>query len=528
MMAGKRTRWRHVPHPPLEPGAPLRRLGPARPMSIGRAEAVCRNGILPRQDLQRGSAGAATASFTQERIMGKNGRRFKYQINEMRHFVAGIDLAGHADHYVCGPRKEDGTQEIARFGTTTKEIGRMIAWLKERRVESAAMESTSVYWIPVYDMLEKAGIGVVLVDPRTVKMVPGRKSDVKDCQWLQQLHSCGLLRGAFRPPEAFNAIRSVIRERGNVVQARTQAIQSIQKALDQMNIRLHHAVSDIDGKTGMRVLAAIVGGERDAMELAKLRDRRCKKSEEQIAEELTGTWREEHLFNLEQGYKRLCFLDGQLAECDGRIREMYAKLARTFPASGTSEGAPARKAGRKQKDAEDADGKADLVRICKGFDMTVIDGIGYATAAEILSELGPALDAFPTEKHFVSFLGLAPGLGKSAGKNVRTRKKHKNTSRAGQALKMAAGTLYRSQSELGGRFRCVRSRTCPQTAVRDVAREMAKRIYRGLKYGQAYVDAGEEAHAQRSRVRLVRSMRRKIAKLEITAEELGLLLPIAT
>ena len=212
--------------------------------------------------------------------MARRTNRF----DEVQRYVAGIDLAGHADHYVCGPRKDDGTHDIEHFGTTTNEILRMVAWLKERKVVSVAMESTSVYWIYVYDMLEKAGIRCLLVDTRTVKMVPGRKSDVKDCQWLQKLHSCGLLRGAFRPPEEFNAVRSVIRESENVRQMRTQSIQSIQKSLDQMNVRVHHAVSDIDGVTGMRILAAIVGGERDPRVLAKLRDKRCRKSEAEIGE----------------------------------------------------------------------------------------------------------------------------------------------------------------------------------------------------------------------------------------------------
>ena len=446
--------------------------------------------------------------------MAKQSNRF----DEVRRYVAGVDLAGNADHYVCGPRKDDGTHDIEHFGTTTNELLRMVAWMKERNVESAAMESTSVYWIPVYDTLESAGIEVVLVDTRTVKMVPGRKSDVKDCQWQQRLHSCGLLRGAFRPPEAFNAVRSVIREKGNVLQMRTQAIQSIQKALDQMNIRLHHAVSDIDGVTGMKILGAIVDGERDPRKLAALRDRRCKKSEAEIAEELTGNWREEHLFNLKQAYGTLCFLDGCISDYDMKIRAMYAKIAAAFPPVDPSPDG----GGRKPKDKEDAKAKADLARICGGFDMTKIDGIGYDSAAAILSELGPMLNAFPTESHFISYIGLAPALGKSAGKNVSTRKNHKNTSRVGLVLKMAASTLSRSESSLGARYRCVRSRTCSRTAIKDVAREMAKRIFRGIKYGQSYIDEGERAYMERTRERIIKSMKKKISKLGISAEELGI------
>lgn len=438
----------------------------------------------------------------------------------MRRYVAGIDLAGHADHYVCGPRKDDDTYDIEHFGTTTSELLRMVEWMKERKVESVAMESTSVYWIPVYDTLEAAGIECVLVDTRTVKMVPGRKSDIKDCQWLQRLHSCGLLRGAFRPPEMFNAIRSVIRERENVLHMRTQAIQSIQKSLDQMNIRLHHAVSDIDGVTGMRILSAIVAGERDPVALAALRDKRCKKDIAEIAEELRGNWREEHLFNLKQAYETLCFLDERIANYDTQIHVMYAKIAAEFPPVDPPPDDGVCK--KKYKDKVDTKAKADLVRICGGFDMTKIDGIDYSTAAMILSELGPRLNAFPTEAHFISYIGLAPALGKSAGKNVKQRKKHKNTSRVGQSLRMSASTLFRSESSLGARIRCVRSRTCSRTAVKDVARQMAKMIYRGLKYGQKYVDEGEIAYMNRSRERTVRAMRKKIIKLEISSDELGI------
>ena len=492
---------------------PIERLSSARPMFIGRVAAGDCGGILPRQDFTSIPPKPTPCPDEKGKDMARHTNRFE----EVRRFVAGVDLAGDADHYVCGPRKDDGTHDVEHFGTTTNELLRMVAWMKERKVESAAMESTSVYWIPVYDTLESSGIEVVLVDTRTVKMVPGRKSDVKDCQWLQRLHSCGLLRGAFRPPEEFNAVRSVIREKANVLAMRTQSLQAIQKSMDQMNIRLHHAVSDIDGVTGMKILAAIVGGERNPHALAKLRDRRCRKSEEKIAEELTGTWREEHLFNLKQAYRTLCFLDERVAEYDRQIRDMYAKIAETFPPVD-----PPPNGGKKPKDKEDAKAKADLVRICGGFDMTKIGGIGYDSAAAILAELGPDLSAFPTERHFVSYIGTAPSLGKSAGKNVSTRKNHKNTSRVGLILKMSASALFRSESSLGARIRCVRSRTCSRTAIKDVAREMGKRIYRGIKYGQAYVDEGEQAYMNRTRERTIKSMKKKISKLGISAEELGI------
>ena len=438
---------------------------------------------------------------------------------EVNRFVAGIDLAGAADHYVCGPRKDDGSHDIEHFGTTTAELQRMLAWLRERSVVSVAMESTSVYWIPVYDVLESGGIKVSLVDTRQVHMVPGKKSDIQDCQWLQRLHSCGLLRGAFRPPERYNAIRSVIREKANVMAMRVQSIQAIQKSMDQMNIRLHHAVSDITGVTGMKILGAIVAGERDPHVLASMRDWRCKKSEAEIAEELTGNWREEHLFTLGQAYETLVFLDQRIAAFDQKIRSMYAKLA----AESDKPDPPEPEDRGKQKDKSDRSAKRDLAKLLGGFDPTTLDGVDFGLAAAIVSETGTDLSMFQNEAHFISYIGLKPSLGKSAGKNVRTGRKAKNTSRIGQYFRQAAFTLTKSNCEMGARYRCVRSRTSPATAIKDVARELAKRYYRGVRFGQKYVDIGEAAYLQRRRERMLNSMKRNIAKLQISAEELGFL-----
>ena len=435
--------------------------------------------------------------------------------DETRRFVAGIDLAGAADHYVCGPRKDDGSHDVEHFGTTTPELQRMLTWLKERHVESVAMESTSVFWVPVWDVLESGGIEVRLVDTREVRMVPGRKSDVKDCQWLQRLHSCGLLHGCFRAPEKYSAIRSIIRERANVFSTRTQAIQGIQKSCDQMNIRIHHAVSDIDGMAGMRMLEAIVKGERNPQRLAGLRDGRCKKTERQIADELTGNWRDEHLFTLRQAYLHLVFLNDMPESFDCKIKEMSAALA-----DGSTRPDPPTSPKKKQK--TDAKALYDLAKIA-GFDMTSIDGISFGTASGILSELGNDLSMFPTENHFVSYVGLAPPLAKRAGKNIKTRKKHRNTHPVGQMLKSAASTLYRSKSALGALYRCARSRSCTSFAVMATARQMAKYIYRGMKYGSVYVDIGAKQYEELHRERTVKSMKSKIQKLSICAEELGFL-----
>ena len=439
---------------------------------------------------------------------------------EIRRNVAGIDLAWRADNYVCGPRMENCEREIAAFGTTTPELHRMLRWLKERHVESVAMESTSVYWIPATDLLEENGIEVVLVDAREVRMVPGRKSDVQDCQWLQKLHSCGLLRGAFRPPEAVAAVRSILREKENLTAMRTQAIQQMQKSLDQMNIRVHHAVSDIDGKTGTAIIQAIVEGERNPIRLAALRDSRCKKSESEIADHLTGTWREEHLFNLGQAFKTLQFLDERIAEYDVKATEMFASLAGS---SDPSDNPPPSPPGKKPtaKERSDVAGKAHVQRFM-GFDPTSIPGIGYDTARVIASELGKNFDRFPDENRFASYIGLAPSLGKSAGKNVR-HKRCKNTSRTGRALRMAASTLYRSQTELGAFFRNVARRSDKKTAVKATARRMAHMIYRGVMYGKEYIDRGAEAYEARLRARTVNTVNKLIKSFNINSSEIAAL-----
>jgi transposase len=381
------------------------------------------------------------------------------------------------------------------------------------------MESTSVYWIPTADLLEANGIEVVLVDAREVRMVPGRKSDVKDCQWLQKLHSCGLLHGAFRPPEAVAAVRSILREKENLTAMRTQALQQMQKSLDQMNIRVHHAVSDIDGKTGTEIVKAIIEGERNPARLAKLRDKRCKKSEKEIADHLTGTWRDEHLFNLGQAFKTMQFLDERITEYDRKASEMLAALA--AESDNPPPQPPRTDVKPKSNDRNNFEGISNIHQFM-GFDPTTIPGIGYNTAMIIASELGTNFDSFPDERHFASYIGLAPSLGKSAGKNVRQKKRCRNTSRVGLALRMAASTLYRSQSELGAYFRNVARHSDKKTAIKATARRMAHMIYRGVRYGKEYIDRGAQAYEDRLRERSLKTIKKLIKSYNINSFELQL------
>jgi hypothetical protein len=299
---------------------------------------------------------------------------------------------------------------------------------------------------------------------------------------------------------------------------RIQAIQQMQKSLDQMNIRVHHAVSDIDGKTGTAIIQAIVKGERNPAKLAALRDRRCKKSEKEIADHLTGTWRDEHLFNLGQAFKTLQFLDERIAEYELKASQMFASLA---DSSDTPDNLPPPPMPGKKPTAKELTNSAEKANIQRfmGFDTTIIPGIGYDTAAIIASELGRTFDRFPDERHFSSYIGLAPSLGKSAGKNVR-HKKCKNTSRVGLALRMAASTLYRSQTELGAFFRTVARRTDKKTAIKATARRMAHMIYRGVRYGKEYIDRGAEAYEARLRARTVKTVNNLIKSFNINSSEI--------
>ena len=251
-------------------------------------------------------------------VKSKKQKRSPRSLKVIQSNAAGIDL-GSREHWVAGPPQEDGTPNVERFGTTTPELFRLADWLKAQGVETAAMESTGVYWIPLYEILDSRGFDVVLANARQIRNVPGRKTDMIDCQWLQLLHACGLLRGSFRPSDEICQLRALIRERSTMVQQRSDWVRRMQKCLDQMNVCVHQAVSDITGVTGMAIIRAIVDGERDPYVLARCRDRRCRKSEAQIAEHLTGNWRPEHLFTLRQALKMFDQLCSVIEDYDSEI-----------------------------------------------------------------------------------------------------------------------------------------------------------------------------------------------------------------
>jgi transposase len=410
----------------------------------------------------------------------------------------------------------DGSgREIADFGGTTPELMALAEWLKARGVRSVAMESTGVYWIAPHEILEGQGYEVLLVNTRQLAQAPGRdkKSDPTDCEWIQRLHSCGLLRGSFRPGEDVCMLRTLTREKGTLVGERSDWVRRMQKSLDQMNVRVHRAVSDIDGVTGMAILRAIAGGQRDARELAKLRDPRCRKSEGEIAEQLSGHWREDHLFALQQALKMYDAIEERIGDYQ---REILRKLESMQREDLRSQGPPAMKNANQAKAVRKRGQeplRGALYRMA-GVDLSGIDGIGVETAQVVLSEYGVDLGRFPSEGEFVSHLKLVPRKPTSAGKPVHKRHRNSASTRLGDALRMAATSLRNSPTGLGAAYRQIARRKGADVAVFAMARRLGTLVYRLLRWGQAYVDEGAEAVEKRYE-------QARVARLRATAKELG-------
>lgn len=427
--------------------------------------------------------------------------------------VAGIDL-GSREHWVCGPPSTDGKPNVRVFGTTTPQLQELAEWLLDQHVESVAMESTHVYWIPIYELLESRGIEVVLVNARQLHNVPGRKTDMQDCQWLQLLHSCGLLRGSFRPHESITRLRALQRQLANLVSERSRFVQWMQQALDQMNIQVHRAVTDITGQTGMAIVRAIVAGERDPMRLAALRDVRCKKSEQEFAEHLTGNWRDEHLFNLEAALTLYDALQHRIAAYEARLLE---ELTALHPAERLDQPVPAHPNPAKEKALRgrgEQQARTTLWRVA-GVDLTRIDGISTGAAQLILTEVGLDLSAFPSEKHFVSWLRLSPRTAISGGKPLNKKKPNgTGANRVAGVLRMAAVSLQRSKSALGAAFRRKARHKGGAVAVFATARRLAVLVFRMLRYGQDYVDIGHEQYEAQFAAR-------RLASLKDNAKSLG-------
>jgi transposase len=370
------------------------------------------------------------------------------------------------------------------------------------------MESTGVYWIPLYELLEQRGFQVLLVDPRRLKSVPGRKTDVLDCQWLQQLHTFGLLSSAFRPAEEVAVLRSYLRQRAMLVEYAAHHVQHMQKALQQMNIKLDKVLSDITGTTGMAILDAILAGERDAATLAKFRDRRCKHDEETIAKSLQGNWRAEHLFALQQALALYRVYHQQMAACDEQIeRQLGAMTDKT----GGQELPYERPRPQVHSNAPQIDLRTGVHRVT-GVDLTRIDGIDGHTALKLISEIGTDMSRWKTVKHFTSWLGLCPGNKRTGGRDISGRTKP-CANRAATAFRLAANSLHRSQTALGGFLRRMKARLGAPKAITATAHKIARLVYFVLRYGWDYVDKGVQWYEEQFRNRQIQSLHSKAAQL---------------
>jgi transposase len=423
--------------------------------------------------------------------------------------AAGIDI-GNETHYVAVPSNRD-IQPVRRFGCTTAELKDLAEWLKQCGIRTVAMQSTGVYWIAVYDVLEAAGLEVYLANARETKNLPGRKSDVLESQWLMKLHTYGLLRNSFRPAQEIRTMRTYWRQRNDLIQSAARHVQRIQKALTQMNLQLANVLSDISGKTGQAIIKAILAGERDANKLAQLRDGRVKASQEKIACSLEGNWQDDLIFLVQQEQDSYEFCLKQIAECDQRLqRYLQQREDRSAGAPLPEEKRPERL--RKKKENKPRfDLRAELFRMT-GTDLTRIDGIDVRTAATVVSEAGWDMSKWRTENHFVSWLRLCPDNRISGGR-VIGKGRLPTSNRLTTAFKMAASCLRQSDSYLGAQFRRLKARLGPPVAIKAMAAKLARLVYRMLRYGMQFIDKGAEYYQEQHRQREINFLKHKAANL---------------
>ena len=431
------------------------------------------------------------------------------QLQHLNLNAAGIDIGATA-HFVAVPPDRD-PQPVRQFATFTADLHHLADWLAACGVDTVVMGSTSVYWIPLFEILDARGFTVLLVNARHVKNVSGRKSDVLDCQWLQQLHTYGLLTGAFRPADEIVVLRSYLRQRTMLVQGAATHIQHMQKALQQMNLVLHQVVADITGVTGMTIIRAILAGERDPQVLAQHRDYRCKRSVAEIAQSLEGNYRVEHLFALQQAVTLYESYQAQIVACDQQIEQYLASCT----AATLEPPPPPTKARQRTGNPFHFDAQAQLFRMT-GVDLTRIDGIDAVTALTVVGEIGTDMSRWKTVKHFTSWLGLCPGTKVSGGK-VQSSKTKPTANRAAAALRLAAATLFRSHSALGAYLRRMTAKLGKPAAITATAHKLARLIYSMLRHGTAYVDAGQDYYEREYQDRVVRNLTRR-------AKELGFVL----
>lgn len=424
--------------------------------------------------------------------------------------AAGIDI-GSREHYVAVPADRD-PKPVQSFKSFTCDLHRLADWLQACRIDTVAMESTGVYWIPLYQILESRGFQVYLVNARNIKNVPGRKSDVLDCQWIQKLHTFGLLNSSFRPTDEICVLRCYLRQRENLISSASRCIQHMQKALTEMNIQLANVISDISGQTGLAIIRAIVRGERDPNKLAQMRDYRVHASVETIAKSLQGNWRQELVFNLSQALALYDIYQSKIAECDCQIQTHLGTFPNNIDA--VEKPLPARKADKRPHgNSPQFDLRDELYRI-SGVDLTLIDGIDIVTSQSIISEIGLDMTRWKTEKHFASWLGLCPDNRITGGKVIKRRSRHV-INRASHALRMAALTLRKSKSALGANFRRLNAHLGAPKTITAMAHKLARLVYRMLKYGRNYVDKGMQHYEQKFREQRIKWLKKQAGEFNL-------------
>jgi transposase len=429
--------------------------------------------------------------------------------------AAGVDC-GSAHHHVAVPVDRDA-EPIRRFKTLTPDLYRLADWLEACGIETVAMEATGVYWIPIYEILEERGLEVVLVNARHVKNVPGRKTDVVDCQWIQELHSLGLLRGSFRPSAEIASLRAYLRHREKLVQDAANHIRRMQKSLVLMNVQLHNVIADITGKTGMQIVRDIASGATDPIALASHRDPRCRASEEEIAASLTGNYRREHVFVLRQNLELYDSYQRQIGACDGEIESLLQDLAAKQDLPETALPA-ARRRHRLQKNDPRFEIRSPLHRL-SGADITQIDALGPYTALRLISEIGIDMTCWPTERHFTSWLTLAP-KNKITGGRLISSKTQPSANRAAAMLRMCAMSVGKTSTALGAYYRRIAYRIGKAKAITATARKIAILVYRVLRGDIDYSDPGAEAYEDQHRTRTLRNLRKRAQQLGLSLIDL--------
>jgi transposase len=451
--------------------------------------------------------------------MAKRKKRYRKNVNfdvleQIQLNAAGIDI-GTEEIYVCVPEGRD-EERVRVFPTFTSDLHQLADWLVACKVKTVAMESTGIYWIPLFDILEGRGMEVCLVNARHLKNVTGRKTDVSDCEWLYQLHTYGLLQGSFHPPDEIRPLRAMARHREMLVRYRAAHIQHMQKALELMNLKLTYVLSDITGVTGMQIIRAILAGEHNPHTLAQFRNAKCKRSEAEIAKALTGNYRREHLFALQQAVELYDMYGHQIEEVDAELEAMYAKFKSPEDDGNKVTTPPQPRSRKRRKNQAHFDLTTSLYQMV-GVDLTQIDGIDALTAQTILTEVGMDMSKWRTAKHFTSWLGLSPNNQITGGK-VKRRRSRKTDNRANTALRVAAQSLARSNSALGAFYRRIKVRHGAPKAVVATAHKLARIIYHMLNNRADYHDPGAEYYDAKQRERAIKRLQKQATRLGLRVE----------